>query len=368
MPSLILLVGVVAPIAGPLFGGDSSSVVKLPEVSVSTWVPVKKVGEYALLEPRFGPAAAVVDGKIYVFGGMNGVDAISNTIECFDPATKSSSIVGRMKRERCFHQVAVVGSKCFIFGGYNGTKLREPMRWMMPFEVEASVEIFDTKDGSLVWGPEMPEPRVMFGCVSDGKKIYVVGGDVRVTTLDSSIKRPVADRFFRLKDRVNVIKEYRSMSATRSMAALDLQSMAWEPMPPMPTYRECSAAWVPGSSIVVLGGYDGHSARREVESFDTRTKTWHVQPILSERVSANSLVYCGSHLLSFGDYDSPGTITAYDLETKTSEKLELRYTPARHGAVVASEGRIFVIGGKRYANSACLAIVQVFDYIPKKKA
>ncbi|ELT91550.1 hypothetical protein CAPTEDRAFT_199582, partial [Capitella teleta] len=51
-------------------------------------------------ERRYRPGVAVVDGKIYVCGGEEGWDRYHDTIECYDVATDSWTIIGEMPTRR----------------------------------------------------------------------------------------------------------------------------------------------------------------------------------------------------------------------------------------------------------------------------
>lgn len=316
---------------------QESDVVKLPKMSVSTWVPVQRVGEHHMVEPRFGAAAVVVEGKVYVIGGQDDEGVVSDTVECFDPDTGSSKIVAKLKRARFFHGVAAVGSRIFIIGGQNNQRYRGTERTMMvPFDVEPSVEIYDTKTGEMGAGPRMLSPRASFGCVAVGNLVYAIGGDT--------------------EDR----------RCSRRMEVLDTTTLTWAELPPMPTIRSAPAVVVPGDFIVMAGGFDGRTARREVEAFNTKTKTWHVQAPLEKDISAHCLVFYRKHLLAFGDYAQTNVITSYNLATKTTEQFELKYTPARHATAVGIGDKIYIFGGRIGRQSPGMNLIQVFECVTGK--
>lgn len=364
MLSLALLASAVAPVCSPLFGDEASAVVNMPKVSVPTWVPVRKIGEYPMIERRYGAAIAAVGGKLYIFGGTDGGASFSDTIECFDPATNTSRIVGRMRQARFLHGAAAVGTRIVVMGGYNGHTDFDKLDGMPPWQMDGSVEIFDPSTGRCTPGPDLPEPRVDFACVSDGRLVYVIGGAVFQKSLvppqsTGSLANP--------KDRMKFL-EVSTSAVTRTMIAFDTETMRWLEMPPMPSLRTCKAAWVPGEYIVVAGGANGSRSSAQVEAFNTRTKTWHLQPQLSEPVVPASVVFVGEHLLALGDRASPGRLTAYDLKGKYTEQFGLYYTPCLFGAALALDGKVYVAGGKRFGTSPSLAVVQILEYVPPPKA
>jgi hypothetical protein len=57
---------------------------------------------------RFAHGVAVVDGKLYVVGGVDGTNTRLSSVECFDPSTGEWSVVAPMSTARFRHGVAVV--------------------------------------------------------------------------------------------------------------------------------------------------------------------------------------------------------------------------------------------------------------------
>ncbi len=127
------------------------------------------------------------------------------------------------------------------------------------------------------------------------------------------------------------------------------------------------AVFVEGPLIIVPGGYDGSVASNEVQVYNPAQGSWGFMPSLCKRSSAHSVVLFGSFLFLFGNYSNPEELIAYNLATKTSETFTLQYTPARHAAAVALNGRIYVAGGKERIDSIPLDSIQVFAP-PSRKA
>ena len=68
---------------------------------------------------RFGPAAAVVDGKLYVMGGHDGRNQLSS-VERYDPAKNAWEAVAPMSTARFALAAAVFDGKLYVMGGYDG--------------------------------------------------------------------------------------------------------------------------------------------------------------------------------------------------------------------------------------------------------
>lgn len=71
--------------------------------TVEVYNPLTEQWELAeamsILRSRVG--VAVLNSKLYAFGGYNGIERLSS-VEVFDPATKSWNIVSPMHRKRRF--------------------------------------------------------------------------------------------------------------------------------------------------------------------------------------------------------------------------------------------------------------------------
>jgi len=90
-----------------------------------TLVYANWVAETSLLTPRDSFIGGVIDGKIYAFGGNGdpgGIDLKST--EVFDPATQSWSFLASNEHNGGFGVEeltgAVVNGKLYVFGGYSG--------------------------------------------------------------------------------------------------------------------------------------------------------------------------------------------------------------------------------------------------------
>lgn len=347
------------PAAEPLTADRPPEV--LPALKVAADVPLLKVAEHRMREPRFATAAIAHRGAIYIAGGLNSTGTTSKTIERFDVSTGRTSIVAQLRVGRLWHGAVVVDDKLYVLGGssFGGaapnslkavsrliTEARRegggvPLSSMEStrLDLERSVEIVDLATGTVSLGPPMPDARNQFGCIYAGGKIYVLGG------VRDDRGRPII---------------------THTTLVLDLATNQWRSGPPMPRIRSGTAALVDGGFIVAPGGYNGIRAIGEVDVFNPRNQTWSTIPALCSEMSAHSTVFLGQHLFLFGAYDSPELLLAYNLKTKKSETFTLGYTAARHTAVVVCAGLIYVIGGRENKESDPLDLIQVFE--PKKSA
>lgn len=104
-----------------LFGGQTApDAAPLGQVSVfdpadRTWRRLAPMPT-----PRSGAAAVVVDGKIWVIGGLIAGFEASDAVEVFDPATGRWEARPRLRSGRYMPAVGLVGGKIVVAGGLDG--------------------------------------------------------------------------------------------------------------------------------------------------------------------------------------------------------------------------------------------------------
>jgi N-acetylneuraminic acid mutarotase len=119
--------------------------------------------------------SAGIDGLVYVVGGLNMSNFQLNTrLEAYDPATNSWSSKAPLPSGRRWAAGAAVGGKLYVVGGYDEN-----------FEVTRTVQVYDP--ASNTWSSDtMPGRRVLAAAASAFGKLYVMGGqDENGTTTNS---------------------------------------------------------------------------------------------------------------------------------------------------------------------------------------
>jgi hypothetical protein len=112
---------------------------------------------------KYGFATAVVNGKIYVFGGMQ--SQLSRSVERYDPLLNQWDSIGQMPSTRVLHSAAVVNGKIYLFGGQVNDTL-----------ISNAIDEFNP--ATLQWRSAgiMSKPRLLHQVVAAGSHIYVLGG------------------------------------------------------------------------------------------------------------------------------------------------------------------------------------------------
>mmetsp|Transcript_34463 Transcript_34463/g.80008 ORF Transcript_34463/g.80008 Transcript_34463/m.80008 type:complete len:389 (+) Transcript_34463:73-1239(+) len=118
---------------------------------------------------RYRHAAAEVGGKIYLFGGTNGSEAIVQHVDVFDTATSTWSTLPEAFLNATTDNAAFAhGGKIYIVGGYDA-------QW----SAKTTTYIFDpSKAGLAAWtmGPEMQQGRGDFSALMVGDSAFAIGG------------------------------------------------------------------------------------------------------------------------------------------------------------------------------------------------
>jgi len=117
---------------------------------------------------RWDAASAVVNGKIYVFGGGSTIGTLPlTTNEMYDPATNTWTTKAPMPTGRSAAAAAAVNGKIYVIGGFTGSGS----------QTTHVNEMYDPATNT--WTTKAPRPRfaTRAGIAVINGKIYVVGGE-----------------------------------------------------------------------------------------------------------------------------------------------------------------------------------------------
>lgn len=114
--------------------------------------------------PRALVTAGVIDGKLYVAGGMKLSGAL-DTVEAFDPKTNQWTTKAPMPTPRLQHAAVVLNGLLFVVGGINGLTL-------VP-----TVDVFDpsTNSWTTLLSP-LPTVRKQVTVVAINNALFAIGG------------------------------------------------------------------------------------------------------------------------------------------------------------------------------------------------
>ncbi len=153
-----------------VFGGHNGSNVtdKIEVISSSGSVKTVELDPDSEIIKRKSHEAVYYNGKIYIMGGESAEGETLNTVEVFDPVSKTVEVIEPMGSERKNFGAALYfdGSKFVIAaaGGENSSGILK------------SVEFYDFETKTWKSQPEMNIPRKGFGLEFLMAKLYAVGG------------------------------------------------------------------------------------------------------------------------------------------------------------------------------------------------
>ncbi|MEO0967330.1 MAG: kelch repeat-containing protein [Cyanobacteria bacterium J06639_18] len=121
---------------------------------------------------RGGANAEVLDGKIYVVGGLGNDGSSVDTVEVFDPITGTWSTEMSLQTRRDNPGAAVIDDLLYVFGGRtrnaDGTTVDGALNTM---------EIYDPSQDQWTFGAPMPNGRRTMSVGLLNNKIQVIGGE-----------------------------------------------------------------------------------------------------------------------------------------------------------------------------------------------
>jgi N-acetylneuraminic acid mutarotase len=210
------------------------------------WEPIADVWEYdpavdswkslAPLPTKRGSAVAVeVAGKIYVIGGATtvagskdpyftffGPSLVLTTNEVFDPATNKWESRKPMSVARNHAYAGAVNGKIYVIGGRTGHAFI-----LSATNTDVVEEYSPVSDTWSAPKERMPTPRSGGAWGTDGRRIYVAGGEVTTKEL---------------------------VGAFRAVEAYEPATNSWISLPPMPIPRHGIAGAVIGNEFHLVSG------------------------------------------------------------------------------------------------------------------
>jgi len=313
---LLVALGSVTPCRAPARAA-------VPPDSLAHWTTAHRLPE-PLLEAR----AAVLRGRIYVAGGIDGKGQPTAHVYRYDPASDSWESVADLPAPRHHMALAVMGdSVLYVIGGFSGKE----------FHAERTVWSYQPGRNTWISKSQISRPRAAAAAVTVGKQIVVLGG------LERLVDGGMAD--------VTPIYE----------PALDQWHNGW----PILTKRDHLTAAVSHDIIYVIGGrlLNPDHNMNTVETYDPVHDHWGQRaPMLNASGALGSAVLDGK-IHTFGGESRYAVFNDHEIyDPAKNEWSEAAPLPtARHGmAVVAFDGRIYVIGGGTRPGFSESDIVEVF--------
>lgn len=172
--------------------------------------------------PEAGAAAANVNGKLYVAGGVS--KFVTNNprnalLQVYDPVTNTWAVKASMPTARAFAAAVAINGRLYVVGGTTNNTSSG---------YTGALEVYDPATGRWSSKAPMPTPRQIFAAnVVDGQ-IFAIGGDPGGGAAQTSANE-----------------------------VYDPNTSAWATATPMPAARYGMASSVIGAAIYIVGGAEG---------------------------------------------------------------------------------------------------------------
>lgn len=286
-----------------------------------------------LPKPRDEPRAVVVDGQVYLIGGVVGLNQLGGgrveaeeigLVTRFDPARGSYQRLTPMPEPGNHIGVAVHDGAIYVIGGLDPQLDRVAKRRFSRYIVA------EDRWEQL---PPVPTPRGAMAIGVLGNQLIVAGGVSGEQIL-------------------------------KTVEAYDLSTERWTRRADMPTARQHVGAAVVDGALYVLGGRDHRSdSLARADRYDPVADRWERLPDLPVAVGGLDAVSAqGSAIAIGGGNDRGGTVSdavqRFDPGVGRWELLPQLRT-ARHGHAAAHVGnRLWVFGGSPCAYYAASDLVE----------
>lgn len=250
----------------------------------------------------------VLDGRIYVPGGLEGLGDSVARMDVYDPAADAWQSAASMPEPLNHHAAATLDGTLLVVGG--NRRIDDPPEDHV-FAYDPAADAWEVRD-------PLPEGRWGHECVEHDGRLYIVGGE-----------------------------------STGSDDTLIFDGDSWTRGAAVPTPREHLAAGVLDGGILAVSGRRGGENDPTVERYDPETDEWtRIDAEPTARSGAAGAVLDGAfHLAGGEDPRTVGGWTTDRHETFAGDAEEgWREAPtlplALHGpAAVAHDGSFYVIGG-----------------------
>ena len=269
---------------------------------------------------RFGPMVAAVGTKIYVMGGWDGYNTVSNIVEMYDVQAKTWTRKANMPFGVVYAASAVAGNNIYVMGGYDGTN------------AVTRNQVYNTVTNAWSQAAALLSPRS--GCKAGefSGKIHLIGG-------------------------------YYNSSALSTHEMFDPASGNWTSKTAMTTARTDFALAVLNGGIYCIGGWNADVLNTN-EYYNPTTNTWTTcYPMPDYRSGmcwgvVNSKIY----VIGGGDtYSYSSRVGEYDPQTNEWKTMNYLPAPRSFSGAVVIDNKIYMAGG-----NFGLALNSCYEYNPLK--
>ncbi|MFT9371721.1 MAG: kelch repeat-containing protein [Paenibacillus polymyxa] len=278
--------------------------------------------------PVAGSVVVELYGEVYVIGGSNG-SVSTNEVQVYDLAKGTWSTKKSMPTARAGAAYAVVNNKIYVFGGYTGNYYT-----FTGGTVVDNVEVYDPVADTWEIKKHMPLKLMTPGASDYNGKIYLFGGLEAGVNSVSNVQEynPITDTWVSKNDMKQIIHSpatitYKnkiyliggrkgSSSTFNTLKVYDPETDTWETKANMNFARGggVGAAILEGK-IYAIGGVSPTAETNTVEAYDPLTNTWEIKPNLNDaRFGTSAVTYKGQIFVIGGSSKTASNTTVGSVE------------------------------------------------------
>jgi N-acetylneuraminic acid mutarotase len=261
--------------------------------------------------------AAVLDGRIWLAGGLTGPEQATNRTEFYDPTVHTWGAGPNLPF--VVHHALMVRYQgtLWLIGGFlpRGSNM----------EAAASARVLKLQNGHWVEGPALHHARAAAAAAVVGGKLVVGGGRtggqtetlVRPTEVfdgtswhdDAAI--PVAgDHLAAASDGTYLYavggRNLNAAANTKALQRFNPATGQWTQLKPLPAADSDLGAAVVGGQLITFGGENLFSVFSTVRSYNLATNSWSTLPSLVQARHGMGVAVIGNTIYAIGGAAKPG--------------------------------------------------------------
>jgi N-acetylneuraminic acid mutarotase len=278
MKGSVVIAAAIALVAGGCLGAQTRSRAPIDPEAPGSWQ-----SRATMTWGRQETAVAALGGLVYVIGGFGPTAEPVDTVEAFDPARDQWRTVASLPIALHHPAAAVVEGRLFVVGGYTGGRVR--------WTAMGTVFEYDAAQNRWRGRAQMPTARGALGLAAVGSRLYALGGSAERVTNINEIYDVAADRWTTgnamptardhlaavgFDGRVWALGGRESFLGTQyaNVEIYDPATDSWRTGAPLPSGRGGLAATVLGDKIFVFGGETPFRIWNATEMYDRAINRW----------------------------------------------------------------------------------------------
>jgi N-acetylneuraminic acid mutarotase len=266
---------------------------------------------------------AVVNGKIYAIGGLNGNDLPVSTTEEYNPITNEWTSMMPMPTPRSDFAIAVYQNKIYVIGGTVGNGF------------VGNNEVYNPVTNTWETKASMPTPRADLSATVVDDKIYLIGGKIYSNTDPFYTETNINEVYYPENDswstRTHIptaVQGYASAvldgkiyvmggsiqassgssHATGTNQVYDPENDSWSLAANLPNVKSYSAAaategFMAPERIYLIGGLSSGQYSSEVQAYNPANNTWSLVEPMPTAQAYLSVAVVNDVLYAIGGFD-----------------------------------------------------------------